>query len=70
MENNINLNSLQNVLGNMLMSSNGKSSLPQGDKNNKEKQDADVVLAKVSDYRRESQNRQRMSKKTISFYKD
>ena len=50
MENNINLNSLQNVLGNMLMSSNGKSSLPQGDKN-KEKQDADVVLAKVSDYR-------------------
>ena len=53
MENNINLNSLQNVLGNMLMSSNGKSSLPQGDKNNKEKQDADVVLAKVSDYRRE-----------------
>ena len=54
MENNINLNSLQNVLGNMLMSSNGKSSLPQGDKNNKEKQDADVVLAKVSDYRRES----------------
>ena len=54
MENNINVNSLQNVLGNMLMSSNGKSSLPQEDKSNKKRQDADVVLAKVSDYRRES----------------
>ena len=50
MENNINLNSLQNVLGNMLISSNGKSGLPHVDKNSKEKQDADVVLAKVSGY--------------------
>ena len=49
MENNINLNSLQNVLGNMLISSNGKSGLPHVDKNSKEKQDA-VVLAKVSGY--------------------